>query len=160
MLSFTFALTLTVGGTEASKRMMSKAMNKTLRAPMSFFDTTPLGRIVNRFSKDVDVMDNNLTDAIRMYFFTLVMILSVFVLIIVYFWYFVIALVPLAIGFIFAASYYRSSAREIKRHEAVLRSTVFSRFSEAISGTATIRAYGLQESFRKELDDAIDSTLR
>ena len=156
-LAFVFALTLTIAGTEASKTLMSKAIERTLHAPMSFFDTTPLGRIVNRFSKDVDIMDNNLTDAIRMYFFTLVMILSVFILIIVYFYFFVIALVPLAFCFLFAASYYRSSAREIKRHESVLRSTVFSRFSEALTGTATIRAYGLQESFKKELDEAIDA---
>lgn len=68
---FGFAFTLTIAGTRSSKVLMQNAMGKTLRAPMSFFDTTPIGRIVNRFSKDVDVMDNNLTDAIRMYFFTL-----------------------------------------------------------------------------------------
>jgi ABC-type multidrug transport system fused ATPase/permease subunit len=58
---FFFALSLTMLGTTASKVMMNRAMQRVLRAPMSFFDTTPLGRITNRFSKDVDTMDNNLT---------------------------------------------------------------------------------------------------
>jgi ATP-binding cassette subfamily C (CFTR/MRP) protein 1 len=123
---------------------------------MSFFDTTPLGRITNRFSKDIDIMDNTLTDAMRMYFMTLAMILSVFILIIVYFHYFAIALGPLFILFCFSAAYYRSSAREIKRHEAVQRSFVFAKFSEAVSGTATIRAYGLQDRFSRSVGDAID----
>lgn len=56
----------------------------------------------------------------------------------------------------FAASYYRASAREVKRHESVLRSVVFARFSEAISGTASIRAYGLQDYFTNRLRDAVD----
>lgn len=58
---FSFAVTLTILGTRASKVMMNRAMTRVLRAPMSFFDTTPLGRITNRFSKDVDTMDNTLT---------------------------------------------------------------------------------------------------
>ncbi|KAF3928827.1 hypothetical protein AA313_de0206435 [Arthrobotrys entomopaga] len=156
LFMFIFALTLTVCGTEASKTLMERAMRSVLRAPMSFFDTTPLGRIVNRFSKDVDIMDNNLTDAMRMYFFTLAMVTTVFVLIIVYFPWFAIALVPLGCFFFWAAGFYRASAREVKRHEAVLRSDVFARFGEALSGTATIRAYGLQDHFRSVLNKAID----
>lgn len=70
-LMFLFSFSLTIAGTKSSRVLMHLAMRQTLRAPMSFFDTTPIGRIVNRFSKDVDVMDNNLTDAIRMYFFTI-----------------------------------------------------------------------------------------
>ena len=58
---FFFSISLTVMGTTASKVMMNRAMRRVLRAPMSFFDTTPLGRITNRFSKDVDIMDNNIT---------------------------------------------------------------------------------------------------
>jgi ATP-binding cassette subfamily C (CFTR/MRP) protein 1 len=123
---------------------------------MSFFDTTPLGRITNRFSKDIDIMDNTLTDAMRMYFMTLAMISAVFVLIIVYFHYFAVALGPLFILFCFSAAYYRASAREIKRLEAVQRSFVFAKFSEAVSGTATIRAYGLQDRFSRSVGDAID----
>ncbi|TGO66904.1 hypothetical protein BOTNAR_0052g00410 [Botryotinia narcissicola] len=156
LLLFFFALALTILGTIASKVMLSKAITKALRAPMSFFDTTPLGRITNRFSRDVDVMDNNLTDAIRMFFLTMAMIISVFALIIAYFHYFAIALAPLAILFIFAAGYYRASAREMKRFESVFRSSVFAKFSEGLSGTATIRAYGLQDRFISDLRKAID----
>lgn len=101
-------------------------------------------------------MDNNLTDAMRMYFLTLAMICSVFILIIAYFHYFAVALGPLFLLFLFAASYYRSSARELKRYEAVLRSNVFARFSEALAGVACIRAYGLQNHFMLNLRDAID----
>ena len=78
-LMFAFSTVLSTSGTNASKTMLQRAMLRVLRAPMSFFDTTPLGRITNRFSKDVDSMDNNLTDAMRMYFITLTMIISVFV---------------------------------------------------------------------------------
>ncbi|KIX00378.1 uncharacterized protein Z518_10517 [Rhinocladiella mackenziei CBS 650.93] len=156
LLLFMFSTILSTSGTNASRVMLQKAMTRVLRAPMSFFDTTPLGRITNRFSKDVDSMDNSLTDAMRMYFLTLAMILSVFALVIAYFHYFAVALGPLFILFLFAASYYRSSAREIKRHEAVLRSTVFARFSESISGVASIRAYGLQTYFTARVRDAID----
>jgi len=155
-LMFAFSVILTVLGTRSSRVMLERALTRVLRAPMGFFDTTPLGRITNRFAKDVDIMDNNLTDAIRMYFFTLAMITSVFILIIVYFHYFAIALGPLFLMFLFSASYYRSSAREIKRHESVLRSGVFARFSEAVSGTSSVRAYGLQDQFivgiQKEVD--------
>jgi ATP-binding cassette, subfamily C (CFTR/MRP), member 1 len=156
ILLFAFSTLLSTSGTNASKVLLQQAMTRTLRAPMSFFDTTPLGRITNRFSKDVDSMDNSLTDAMRMYFLTLAMILSVFALIIAYFHYFAVALGPLFILFLFASSYYRSSAREIKRHEAVLRSTVFARFSESISGVASIRAYGLQSYFTTRLREAVD----
>lgn len=86
-LMFAFSVTLSILGTKASKVMLQRAMTRVLRAPMSFFDTTPLGRITNRFSKDIDIMDNTLTDAMRMYFFTLAMIISVFALIIVFFHY-------------------------------------------------------------------------
>lgn len=156
LLMFAFSLSLTILGTTASRVMLNRAMTRVLRAPMSFFDTTPLGRITNRFAKDVDIMDNTLTDAMRMYFMTLAMIISVFALIITFFHYFGIALGPLFLMFLFSAGYYRASAREVKRHEAVLRSVVFARFSEAVSGTASIRAYGLQSQFVRVMLDSVD----
>lgn len=172
ILMYCFSTSLAISGTNASRTLLQLALTRVLRAPMSFFDTTPLGRITNRFSKDIDSMDNNLTDAMRMYFFTLGMITGVFALIISFFHYvsytasvvlsstnsvqFAIALGPLFLLFMFAASYYRASAREVKRHEAVLRSDVFARFGEAISGTSSIRAYRLEGYFTDRLMSAID----
>ena len=156
LLQFAFSVALSILGTQSSKVMLQNAMTRVLRAPMSFFDTTPLGRITNRFSKDVDIMDNILQDAMRMYLFTMAMIISVFVLIIAYFHYFAIALGPLFLIFLFSAGYYRASAREVKRHESVLRSDVFARFSEGISGTSSIRAYGLQDHFTKGVQASVD----
>lgn len=157
LLMFAFMVSLSIFGTTASKNMLRQATFRVLRAPMSFFDTTPLGRITNRFSRDVDVMDNNLTDAMRMYFFSIGGIISTFALIIAYFYYFAIALVPLFTLFLFATGYYRSSAREVKRFEAVLRSSVFAKFNEGLSGVASIRAYGLQNRFVVDMRKAIDN---
>lgn len=156
LLMFMFMIALTIVGTSASKTMLRGAITRVLRAPMSFFDTTPLGRITNRFSRDVDVLDNSLSDAMRMYFFSVASILSVFALIIAFFHYFAIALVPLFFLFVFATSYYRNSAREVKRFESVFRSSVFAKFGEGLSGVACIRAYGLRDRFIEDLRSSID----
>lgn len=84
---YAYSTVLSVGGTNASRTMLQRAMTRVLRAPMSFFDTTPLGRITNRFSKDINVMDNDLTDAMRVYGLTITMIISVIVLVIVFYHY-------------------------------------------------------------------------
>ncbi|KAL0935122.1 multidrug resistance-associated protein 5 [Colletotrichum truncatum] len=153
---FAFFVCVSISGTRASKIMFDRALSRVLRAPMSFFDTTPLGRITNRFSKDVDVMDNKLTDSLRMYFMSIGNIVATFVLILAYFHLFVAALVPLVIFYFVATSYYHSSAREIKRHEAIQRSNVLAKVSEAVYGTSTIRAYGVQSHFVETVRRNID----
>jgi ABC-type multidrug transport system fused ATPase/permease subunit len=156
LFMYTFALVLAKAGTDASKTILQRALTRVLRAPMAFFETTPLGRITNRLSKDIQVMDNELTDALRTFAVTMTTILSVIILIIVFYYYFAIALCPLFILFLLAANYYRASARDIKRFEAILRSHVFAQFGEAISGAPCIRAYGLQKQFGLRISTAID----
>ena len=156
LLMYAYSVLLSILGTKSSKGMLRDAVTRVLRAPMSFFDTTPMGRITNRFSRDVDVMDNNLTDSIRMYSFTIAMVTSIFALIIAFFHFFAVALVPLYVAFVLAASYYRSSAREVKRYESVLRSHVFAKFGEGLTGVASIRAYGLKKHFVNELRRSVD----
>lgn len=153
---FAFSTYMTTAGTNSSRTMLHRAMTRVLRAPMSFFDTTPLGRITNRFSRDVQVMDSELCDAMRMYALTITTIFSVMILIIVFYYYFVVAVAVLFILFLVASNYYRASARELKRHEALLRSAVYARFTESITGAASIRAYGVQDQFRNSLRSSID----
>ncbi|KAJ5153186.1 abc multidrug transporter protein [Penicillium canariense] len=156
LLQFVSMLALSTYGTEASKRMYQQATKNLMHAPVAFFDTTPVGRIMNRFSKDVDVMDNNLSESVRMAATTLLTVLSIVGLTVSYFYYFAIALVPVLLIYAFASSYYRASAREIKRIEGMLRSPVFALFSEAVSGTITLRAYGETGNFSSRIVSAID----
>jgi ATP-binding cassette subfamily C (CFTR/MRP) protein 1 len=136
--------------------MLQAAVARVLRAPMSFFDTTPVGRIINRFSRDVDTMDNNLSDSLRNFLALGGQIVAVFILIIVYFPYFAVALAVITIMFLLSVQYYRRSARELKRYEATLRSHVFTRFGEAVAGIPTIRAYGLESQFTASVNKAVD----
>lgn len=112
-----------------------------MRAPMSFFDTNPLGRIMNRFSKDIDTIDNILNDSMRMFLTTVANVIGAIILITIIQHYFVIVAVGILACYFFAAKFYRSSAREIKRLDNLLRSSLYAHFSESLSGMAVIRAY-------------------
>ncbi|KAJ1514976.1 Multidrug resistance-associated protein 1 [Coelomomyces lativittatus] len=134
-------------GVVASRNMHEAALSAVLKAPMMFFDTTPLGRITNRFSKDIDALDNNLTDALRMFASTLAVCVSTLCLIIGITPYFAIPTVPLLIVYYFIQKFYRSTSRELKRLDSITRSPVLAQFSESLTGIVTIRAYGEQERF-------------
>lgn len=56
---------MSFGSLDAAKKLHTNLLNNVLRLPMSFFDTTPIGRLINRFSKDVDTLDNVLPWSIR-----------------------------------------------------------------------------------------------
>lgn len=155
VILFLYSIILSLAGTEASKKLLHRAIHRVFRAPMSFFDTTPLGRIMNRFSKDIDTMDNNLTGTMRVAGMAIAMIFSVFILIIAYYYYFAAALGPLLLIYLSVAAYYHATAQGLKRHEAVLRSVVFSQFNEPIFGISTIRAYGLQDQFLRRINNAV-----
>ncbi|KAF9357787.1 hypothetical protein BGX34_009218 [Mortierella sp. NVP85] len=136
-----------LAGARAAKVLHHKALMNIFRVPSSFFDTTPLGRIINRFSKDVDACDNQLSESYRMFTGTAAIVLSTFILISVIFPYFLIPLVPMLAFYYFAAVYYRASSRELKRLDSILRSSLYAHFSETLSGLATIRAYREQDRF-------------
>ncbi|KAG6850713.1 hypothetical protein H0H93_009871 [Arthromyces matolae] len=132
------------------------AITRVMHAPMSFFETTPLGRIMNRFSKDIDTIDNMLGDSLRMFAGTASSIIGAVILIAIVLPWFLIGVACILILYVYAAAFYRASARELKRLDAVLRSSLYSHFSESLSGLATIRAYGETERFRLDNETRVD----
>lgn len=130
---------------------------KVVGAPMSFHDSEPLGRIVNLFTQDADVVDQQLPDSLCKSLASIASVTAACILLMCYFPLSVIALVPLSVGFFCAAGYYRPSERHLRRHETSFRAAMFSQFSESVSGMQTIRAYGMHTRFAQKIRDAIDN---
>ncbi|AWU75694.1 uncharacterized protein C5L36_0B09350 [Pichia kudriavzevii] len=140
----------------ASKYLNYKASEKILHVPMSFMDISPIGRVLNRFTKDTDVLDNEILDQFRQFLSPFCNAIGTIVLCIIYIPWFAIA-VPLIVTFyVLVANYYQASAREIKRLEAVKRSLVFGHFNEALSGKETIKAYRAIDRVKQRLNKLID----
>ncbi|KAF5367964.1 hypothetical protein D9758_004466 [Tetrapyrgos nigripes] len=141
---------------DASRALHRFALKRVMHAPTSFFDTTPLGRIMNRFSKDIDTIDNVVGEAMRQFLGTMVQVIGSVVLVSIIIPWFLIAIAFILLLYYYIAIFYRASAREIKRLDAVLRSSLYSHFSESISGLTTIRAYGESKRFEDENTSRID----
>lgn len=129
-------------GYNASKSLHFGAARRVLLAPMSYFDTTPLGRIVSRFAKDVDTIDNTLNDSFRMALSTFGQVLGAVVIVAIVNQWFLIPLAVIAVFYARALKYYRSGARQVKQLDNLLRSALYAHFSESLSGITTIRACG------------------
>ncbi|OZJ01918.1 hypothetical protein BZG36_05007 [Bifiguratus adelaidae] len=156
VFNFFSAFAFSILGNRATNKIHTATSESVFRAPMSFFDTTPIGRIMNRFSKDVDACDNLLSDSYRMFLNTFSAAISTFVLISIHFPVFLAPLAFLLVFYGFAAVYYRSTSRELKRLDSLLRSTLYAHFSETLSGLATIRAYRVQDRFIRNNEQYTD----
>lgn len=129
-----------------------KAVEKILHTPMSFMDTNPLGRVLNRFTKDTDSLDNELGEQLRLFIFPLATIIGIIILCICYLPWFAIAVPFLVVIFLFFTDLYSGSLREIKRLEAVQRSVVYNNFNETLTGMDTIKAFQSEDMFIKKND--------
>ncbi|KAK9823870.1 hypothetical protein WJX72_006059 [[Myrmecia] bisecta] len=150
------ALTNLLSGLRASRKVHSASLASLVRAPVTFFDTTPVGRILNRFSKDTDDMDYLLPMGISDFGNCMMQLASTLIFISCVQYYFLAGVVPLMILYFFIQKFYRRSFVELQRNDAVTRSPVYAHFSESLAGVDTIRAYGLQEQFCRRSDTQID----
>ena len=134
-----------VGAVKASRSLHQELVQNLLHAPMFFYDMTPLGRIVNRFTGDVSQIDgmmmNMLTQILNQTFrFTATLIMMGLTVS-----YSLVPLVPLACFFALLQRFYRSANVDLKRLDAVSRSPIYAQFSETINGMSTIRAFGAEK---------------
>lgn len=121
-------------------------MRRVFAAPINlFFDITPVGRILNGFSRDVDLMDSLLPEYLLQYLQTTFVVLSAMVVCAFASPYLALAYLPMTMLFVMTKRYFDKSSRELKRLEGVTRSPIFSAFSETLQGIATIRAFELTQ---------------
>ncbi|OWB86488.1 hypothetical protein B5S33_g5186 [[Candida] boidinii] len=126
----------------ASSRISIMALQKILRTPISYLDVTPMGRILNRFTKDTDVIDNEVLDQLRWFLFATGNGVGILILCIVYIPWFAISLPFLIFLYFIFTDIYAASSNDIKKMEAAKRSMVFNGFGETLNGMATIKSYG------------------
>ncbi|XP_069171929.1 multidrug resistance-associated protein 1 isoform X6 [Procambarus clarkii] len=154
------AFSQSFGALEAARKLHTDLLQHVLRLPMSFFDTNPLGRLINRFGKDVDTLDNVLPFTIRSWLVCFFTVLATFVVIISATPEFVLVMIPTMIIYYFVQVLYVSTSRQLKRIESVSRSPIYSHFQESIQGASTIRAYGREPQFIANSEAKVDFNLR
>ena len=145
-----------VGTLKASSKLHFTMLTRILRSPMYFFDTTPLGRILNRFSKDVDIMDVTIPMNFRMLCNQLYNVIGTIFVICFANPIFISVVVPIALMYYFLQKFYVTTARQVKRLESITRSPIYSHFGETISGAPTIRAYNVVDRFIEESEKKVD----
>ncbi|KAI9167494.1 Metal resistance protein YCF1 [Paramyrothecium foliicola] len=145
---------------EASRKLHERMAIAIFRSPMSFFDTTPAGRILNRFSSDIYRVDEVLARTFNMLFVNLGK--SGFTLLVISFSspVFVAMIIPLSLTYYYIQRFYLRTSRELKRLDSVSRSPIYAHFQETLGGLSTIRAYRQQNRFELENEWRVDANLR
>jgi ATP-binding cassette subfamily C (CFTR/MRP) protein 1 len=145
---------------EASRKLHERMAFAIFRSPMSFFETTPAGRILNRFSSDIYRVDEVLARTFNMLFvnvarsgFTLVVISAATPGLIA-------LIIPLGFIYLYIQRYYLRTSRELKRLDSITRSPIYAHFQESLGGITTIRAYRQQKRFSLENEWRVDANLR
>lgn len=128
-----------------------------MRLAMSFFDTTPSGRILNRFSKDVDVIDNVLPMTMQFWIMMFFNVLAILVVISYSTPIFLAVIPPIGLLYYFIQVFYVATSRQLKRIESISLSPIYTHFSETITGSSSIRAYGEENRFKTESEKRVDN---
>eukprot|EP00026_Physarum_polycephalum_P000563 Phypoly_transcript_00564.p1 GENE.Phypoly_transcript_00564~~Phypoly_transcript_00564.p1 ORF type:complete len:1454 (+),score=273.03 Phypoly_transcript_00564:76-4437(+) len=148
------------GALKAAKTLHDVMLVHVLHAPMSFFDTTPLGRILNRFSKDQNAIDESLSQSMLTMLNQTFLAIGVFITIALVSPLFISLLLPIVYFFLFAQSYYLRTSRELQRLDSITKSPVFAQFSETLTGLSTIRSTKSGPRFIAENNQKIDANTR
>ncbi|KAK2846457.1 hypothetical protein Q5P01_009456 [Channa striata] len=135
------------GTLRASSKLHDDLFHKILRCPMKFFDTTPTGRILNRFSKDMDEVDTRLPFQAEMFIQNMILVFFCLCVISCVFPWFLVAVGPLVLLFAALHSVSRVFVRELKRLDNVTMSPLMSHITSSIQGLTTLQAYDRGQDF-------------
>ncbi|XP_043697067.1 ABC transporter C family member 14-like [Telopea speciosissima] len=145
---------------KTAQSFFKQILHSLLHAPMSFFDTTPSGRILSRASSDQTNVDLFLPFFLSM---TIAMYITVFSIIFItcqYAWPTIFLIIPLGWLNIWYRGYFLATSRELTRLDAITKAPVIHHFSESIAGVMTIRCFRKQGGFIQENIDRVNKNLR
>ncbi|KAG6415306.1 hypothetical protein SASPL_122712 [Salvia splendens] len=157
---FIRSILVAVMGLKTSQIFFLQILRSILHAPMSFFDTTPSGRILTRASTDqtnVDILIPFFSSLTLSMFITL---LSIIIITCQYTWPTIILVIPLGWLNFWYRGYYLATSRELTRLDSITKAPVIHHFSESITGVMTIRCFRKQESFCHENLNRVNGNLR
>ncbi|KAI0782312.1 multidrug resistance-associated ABC transporter [Abortiporus biennis] len=158
LVNITGAITQYTGALRASRVLFKKLLETVVRAPMRWHDVTPQGRMLNRFSKDVETVDSSLAGTLQAVNSSLANFIASIITVIVVFPLFVFP--ATIIGFIYRqlAIGYLNTGRDLRRMESNSRSPIFANFGELLEGIVTVRAFSAEQRFLDNLYSKVDLT--
>jgi ABC-type multidrug transport system fused ATPase/permease subunit len=143
---------------KASQQLHDGLTNAVLKAPVAFFDVTPIGRVLNRFAADMDKIDLELTQTVSQGINTTFQVLGALgAILIATKGTFIVPLIPLSYGYFLIQRWFRKTSTELQRVTSVANSPIFADFSQTLSGTSSIRAYGVQKGFFNKCKGSFDN---
>ncbi|KAK7202906.1 P-loop containing nucleoside triphosphate hydrolase protein [Myxozyma melibiosi] len=157
LLTLIYTLVLWIFCTiRAARTLHDRMLLRVIRSPMSFFDTTPVGRVINRFTADISRIDevlarvfsNFFTNSLKV-FFALFVVSSANPS-------FIVFMIPIACLYVYYQKLYMRTSRELKRFESISRSPIYAHFQESLNGVSTIRAFEEVRRFNRTNEYHID----
>lgn len=135
----------------SSEKLHNNMTTAILKAPVLFFDSNPVGRILNLFSKDIGCLDEILPQTFLFAIQMVLFVLTAALLPLVANAWLAAVVVPIILLYVYIARYFMRTSRELKRLESISRSPVLSQISETLDGLDTIRSRGRQQEFAEQL---------
>uniref|UniRef100_A0A669QHC8 ABC-type glutathione-S-conjugate transporter n=1 Tax=Phasianus colchicus TaxID=9054 RepID=A0A669QHC8_PHACC len=149
-----------LGGVLASHKLFLQLLRNVARSPAVFFEETPIGNLLNRFSKEMDAIDSIIPDKLKSLLGFLFNLLEIYLVIIVATPKAAMAIVPLTAFYAVFQHFYVITSCQLRRLEAASRSPIYSHISETFQGSSVIRAYKDQERFILKSNCLVDENLR
>ncbi|KAM7285677.1 multidrug resistance-associated protein 1 [Ixodes scapularis] len=159
VFNFIFSVVFVFGAIRAASSIHNQLLQSVMRTPISFFDKTSTGRIINRFSRDMDLIDKEVPFLMSMNLLDIAALALMFVVICLPSAYFILIVGVVVLLFLGLTVASLPAFRQVRRLQSVSRSPVFSHFGETVSGAVSIRAFGATKPFVETLERFLDDNI-
>ncbi|WJX71042.1 hypothetical protein P8452_55079 [Trifolium repens] len=143
-------------GFQSSKHIFSQLMNSLFRAPVSFYDSTPLGRILSRVSSDLSIVDLDISFTLTYVVGSTICCYMDLIVLTSFTWQVMFVTIPMAYVIVKLQRHYYACAKELMRMNGTTKSSVANHVAETFAGAMTIRAFEEENRFLEKNFNLID----